>query len=117
VLRDQAWGLGCDREGRVTAGAVSSRRGRFVSGRSQADAAGGPPLPNTAHFNTPSGAASAGKALAVALGAPRISIPRGQRPCERGREDDIDQLHSFDIDCSKGAVRSVVGIEGGVVSG
>jgi hypothetical protein len=63
-----AWRLGCDREGRVTAGAVRSGRGRFVSGRSQADAAGGPPLPNTTLFNTPSGAASAGKALAVALG-------------------------------------------------
>ena len=49
-------------------GAVRSGRTRFVSGRSQSDAARGPPLPNTALCNTPSGAVSADKALAVALG-------------------------------------------------
>jgi hypothetical protein len=84
---------------------VRSGRSRFVSGRSQADAARGPPLPNTALCNTPSGAPSARKALAVALG-PLGTLPGSPYPDgrKRGRDlegaHDIDQLHSFDIDWS-----------------
>jgi len=98
-------------------GAVRSGRTRFVSGRSQADAARGPPLPNTALCNSPRAAVSADKALAVAQG-PLGTLPgspypdgrkRGQGPCERGREDDIDQLHSFDIDWSNFPVSTLFG--------
>jgi hypothetical protein len=67
-VESHAWRIGCDRDGRVTAVAVTSGRARFVSGRSQADMARGSPLPNTVLCNTPSGAPSARKALAVALG-------------------------------------------------
>ena len=60
-------------------GAVRSGRTRFVSGRSQADAARGPPLPNTALCNSPRAAVSADKALAVAQG-PLGTLPGSPSP-------------------------------------
>ena len=117
MLRDHAWRLGCDRDGRVTAVAVRSGRTRFVSWALAGRRWHGDRRSPTPYSATP----QAELRLPVRLSlwrwdprhAPRISIPdwrkRGQGPCERGREDDIDQLHSFDIDWSNFPVSTLFG--------